>query len=45
MRILIDAVEGLFAVLAADAAEAGAGRVDEDEIAGIEQAEIVVDDG
>ncbi len=44
VRILIDAVEGLFAVLAADAAEAGAGRVDEDEIAGIEQAEIVVDD-
>src|SRR5579862_7812524 len=42
--ILIDSVKGFFLVLATDAAEASAGRVDEDEIADIEQAEIVVDD-
>ena len=40
----IDAVERLLLVLAGDAAEAGARRVDEDEIAGIEQRLIVVDD-
>ena len=43
MGIGIDAVEGLFLVLAGQTAETGAGRVDEDQIAGVEQARFVVD--
>src|SRR6185437_8478743 len=39
----VDAVELLLLVLAGDAAEAGAGRVDEDEIAGVEERVGIVD--
>ena len=45
LRILVDAVESFLAVLAAEAAEAGSGRVHKDEIAYVEQAEVVIDDG
>ncbi len=41
--ILVDAVERLLLVLAGDAAETGAGRVDEHQIGHIEQARAVVD--
>ena len=44
-RILVDAVEGFFLVLSGDAAEAGAGGVDEDQIADVEQAVFVVHHG
>ena len=40
----IDAAERLVLVLARDAAEAGARRVDEHEVAGVEQAVVVVDE-
>ena len=40
--VLVDAVERLFLVLAGDAAEARARRVDEDEVGDIEQARAVV---
>ncbi len=42
--VLIDAVEGLVGVLAHDAAVAGAGRVDEDEIGGVDEGIFVGDD-
>ena len=42
--VLIDAVEILVRILAADPAEAGAGHVDEHQIARIQQALVVVDD-
>jgi hypothetical protein len=40
----VDAIKGFLLVLTGDAAEAGTGRVDEHEIAGVEQALIVIDD-
>ena len=42
--VRIDAIEHLFLVLAGNAAEAGAGRVDENEVGDVEQALVVVDD-
>ena len=42
--VLVDAVEALFLVLAGDARKAGARRVDEHEVGGVEQALVVVDD-
>ena len=42
--VLVDPVERLFLVLAGDPAEPGARRVDEHQVAGIEQALVVVDD-
>ena len=44
VRVGIDAVEGLAGVLAEDAAEAGAGSVDEDEVADVEEAVFVGND-
>jgi hypothetical protein len=44
MSIGIDAVERFLFVLAGDSTEPGAGRVDKDEIARVEQALIVVGD-
>jgi len=43
VRVLVDSVERLLLVLPRDAAETGAGRVDEDEIGGVEQARRIVD--
>jgi hypothetical protein len=42
VAVFIDAPEGLAGILAENAAEAGAGRVDEHQVTGIEQAVLVV---
>ena len=43
VRVLVDSPEGLFLVLAVELSEAGAGHVDEHQVAGVEQAVGVVD--
>src|SRR5215472_3794949 len=43
IRVLVDAPEGLFSILSDEAAEAGARHIDENQVAGIEQRVLVLD--